>query len=94
MMQKLLEEGGYQNIEQFHNEEDIESIVKLVIEKQQALFDRFHFHYSGFGNLFNILGHGTRNATVQIDKHNFTRKLTDEGFESICQSCKSRLNDW
>ena len=47
MMQKLLEEGGYQNIEQFHNEEDIESIVKNAIEKQEAPLNRFHFHYSG-----------------------------------------------
>jgi hypothetical protein len=47
MMQKLLEEGVYQNIEQFNNEEDIESIVKTDIEKQEALLDRFHFHYSG-----------------------------------------------
>ena len=30
------------------------------------------------------LGHGTRNVTVQIDKHNFTRNLSMEGFESIC----------
>ena len=47
MMQKLLEEGGYQKIEQFHNEEDIESIVKTIIEKQAAPLERFHFHYSG-----------------------------------------------
>ena len=53
MMKKLLEEGGYQNIEQFHNEEDIESIVKTVIEKQEAPLDRFHFHYSGF-RIFKI----------------------------------------
>ena len=28
-------------------------------------------------------GHGIYNATVQLDKHNYTRKLTDEGFETV-----------
>ena len=29
------------------------------------------------------LGHGIYNATVRLDKHNYTRKLTDEGFEMV-----------
>ena len=29
------------------------------------------------------IGHGTRNTTVEVDKHKFTRKLTADGFETV-----------
>ena len=49
LMEKLLREGGYQNIKLLQNEEDIEKVVKDFIEneKQENLLARFHFHYSG-----------------------------------------------
>ena len=28
-------------------------------------------------------GHGTYNATIRLDKHNYTRKLTNDGFETV-----------
>jgi hypothetical protein len=30
-----------------------------------------------------VLGHGTHNATVQLDKNNYTRTLTDQEFETV-----------
>ena len=46
-MEKLLEEGQYENIDHLQNQEDIERVVKSLVEKQKAQLDRFHFHYSG-----------------------------------------------
>jgi hypothetical protein len=49
LMEKLLREGGYQHIKLLQNEEDIEKVVKDIIEneKQENSIDRFHFHFSG-----------------------------------------------
>ena len=63
LMEKLLKEGGYENIVLVQNEEDIEKNVKNLIEKQERSLERFHFHFSGkrkFKNaltthIFNIL---------------------------------------
>ena len=30
-----------------------------------------------------MIGHGTHNATVQLDKNNYTRTLTDKEFETV-----------
>ena len=30
-----------------------------------------------------VIGHGTHNATVQLDKNNYTRTLTDKEFETV-----------
>ena len=46
-MEKLLEEGQYENIVHLQNQEDIEHVVKSLVDKQKAPLDRFHFHYSG-----------------------------------------------
>ena len=46
-MEKLLAEGQYGNIVHLQNQEDIEHVVKSLVDKQKAPLDRFHFHYSG-----------------------------------------------
>ena len=47
LMEKLLKEGGYNNIVLIENEEDIKQVVKDFIAKQETPLERFHFHYSG-----------------------------------------------
>ena len=76
LVTKLLEDGGYQHITLLENEEDIENVIKELIETQEETkhLERFHFHYSG---------HGTRNTTVHVDKNKFIRKLTEDGYETV-----------
>ena len=64
------------------------SKLSLKNSKPQLTGSTFIIQVPGFlienTDLYSIsLGHGTRNVTVQIDQHNFTRKLTDVGFETV-----------
>ena len=54
LMEKLLNEGGYNNIVLIENEEDIKQVVKDFIEKQKTPLERFHFHYSGIRKCQNV----------------------------------------
>ena len=47
LMEKLLNEGGYNTTKLVQNEEDIQKVVKDFLKKQEKQLERFHFHYSG-----------------------------------------------
>ena len=47
LMEKLLSDGGYENIVLVQNKEDIAEVVKEYARHHKKQLDRFHFHYSG-----------------------------------------------
>ena len=88
LMKNLLVEGGYTDTVVVGNKEDIAKVVKDFIENHQSPLEMSHFHYSGEYKIrivveHFLLGHGIYNAAVRLDKHNYTRKPTDEGFETV-----------
>ena len=46
-MEKLLDDGGYENIVLLENQEDFATVVKELVRKHKRPLKRFHFHYSG-----------------------------------------------
>ena len=47
LMEKLLDDGGYENIVLLENQEDFAAVVKELVSKHKRPLKRFHFHYSG-----------------------------------------------